>query len=78
MPYRHRRSGSDPTLTHIPPHDRNSKSESFNRAPRKIQIFVGVATRFQGFQALQVRNMAINRGAQSADVVPCNLGSAAA
>ena len=36
--------------------------ESF-RAPRKIQIFVGVATGFQWFQAFQVRNMAINRGA---------------
>lgn len=32
-------------------------------APRKIQIFVGVATGFQWFQAFQVRNMAINRGA---------------
>ena len=33
------------------------------RAPRKIQIFVGVATGFQWFQSFQVRNMAINRGA---------------
>ncbi len=34
-----------------------------SRAPRKIQIFVGVATGFQWFQSFQVRNMAINRGA---------------
>jgi hypothetical protein len=39
------------------------------RAPRKIQIFVGVATGFQWFQAFQVRNMAINRGALSLELV---------
>nr|WP_199325279.1 UPF0175 family protein [Phormidium sp. FACHB-1136] len=33
-------------------------------APRKIQILLRMGTRLQWFQALQIRNKAINRGAQ--------------
>ena len=50
------------------------RDDRHDGAPRKIQIFVGVATGFQWFQAFQVRNMAINRGALGTSI-NCHLAA---